>query len=261
MKRWVIYCAGNADYVLSPNKEPIRMLNSFRAHFGNTVDYVYFTDKNESRLEEVKQVCEENNIKLVVGDCKRHHDGYRDIQYVDSDRPGRWPDAHYWYCEAPAYFKGTYDYAIKCDGDMLCINSFDLTELEVDNAVTITRAPDWYTPYDKFCPNAGMQILNIQTYVEQDVRQLFRDGSRMPHLFNGDTPLLDSIVRSNLLNVHVLSADYNYLLFDLAHVHQLTENDFSTVKIIHFVSSKPYNLDKTMIGSIKEKYAKLYLEY
>jgi hypothetical protein len=30
----------------------------------------------------------------------------------------------YWYCDGPEYLKSNYDYAIKCDGDMLCNSHF-----------------------------------------------------------------------------------------------------------------------------------------
>lgn len=262
MKRWVIYCAGNADYVLSPNKEPIKMLKSFQRHFGEKLDYVYFTDKDEHSLDEVRAICEANNIKLVLGDCKQHYSNYRDYEFTVP----RWPDAHYWYCEASDYFKGTYDYAIKCDGDMMCINEFDLTALETEYEITAAKEPSWYIPYDKFCPNAGFQIINVQNYSNNNIKQLFRelsDNSRQGtgKRFNGDTPVLDFLVGMNILNVHFLSAQYNYLLFDVPEVVQLTLNDVADVYIVHFVASKPHNLNREMIGSVKDYFANIYREY
>lgn len=263
MKRWVVYCGGNADYILSENKEPIRMLKSFQKHFGNDLAYVYFTDVDEPRLDEVHAVCLANGIQLVTGECKVHYEAYKDYQYIQGNSKPRWPDAHYWYCEAPTYFRGIFDHAIKCDGDMLCLQRFDLESLEVENEITAANAPEWYDPYDKFCPNAGFQIMNVTNYVANEVRQLFREGARRSEdyfRFNSDTPVLNWLVGNKTLDVHFVSADYNYLLFDIPQVNELTEADISTVKIAHFVDTKPHNLNPDMTGSVKEKLAQMYLE-
>jgi hypothetical protein len=241
------------------------MLLSFQKHFGNELDYVYFTDKDEPDLDAVHTICKINNIKLMVGDCKQHYSKYQDYEYtVDFNTKGRWPDAHFWYCEAPSYFNGIYDYAIKCDGDMLCTQKFNLAELEVENEITATNAPDWYDPFDKFCPNAGFQIMNVRNYVKNDVRKLFRfmsDNKDNYKKMNSDTPILNYLVGRGILNVHFISAEYNYLLFDIDEVKQLTLQDTETVKIIHFVDTKPHNLNEIMKGSVKEHFAQIYKGY
>lgn len=265
MSKWVVYCGGNADYILSPNKEPIKMLKSFQKHFGNDVDYVYFIDRDEPHLNQIRTVCQEHNIKLFVGDCKQHYANYNDYEYVNErGLPARWPDAHYWYCEAPDYFYGIYDYAIKCDGDMMCTNRFDLTSLEVENEITIAEAPSWYNSYDKFCSNAGFQILNIKNYTKNNIKEHFRRMSNNINNyknFNGDTPVLNYLVGTKTLNVNVLSADYNYLLFDMYEVKNLILEDFNDVKIVHFVETKPHNLNEMMAGTIKEHFANIYRAY
>lgn len=264
MSKWVVYCAGNADYILSPNEEPVKMLKSFQKHFGDELDYVYFTDKDEPNLDLVLVKCKANGIKLMLGECKQHYHKYNDFQSVlEYQQAPRWPDAHFWYCEAPSYFYGTYDYAIKCDGDILCAQKFDLTELEVQNEITAARAPEWYDPYDKFCPNAGFQIMNVSTYANNNVRQLFRDMSDNKDNYrkmNSDTPMLDYLVGKGILNVHFISAEYNYLLFDIDQVKHLKLEDVENVKLIHFVDSKPHNLREEMKGSIKEYFSKIYLK-
>jgi hypothetical protein len=259
MGKWVVYCAGNSEYILSENKEPIKMLKSFRNHFGNELDYVYFTDKNEERLDEVEKLCIDNDIKLITGDCKKNYKDYTDIQFTQSGGIGRWPDAMYWYCDAPGYLKNLYEFAIKCDGDMLCNSHFELSELESDLAISIAEAPNWYDPFDKHSPNAGFQIINIPEYVEQNISSLFKQASKQITRFNSDTPALDYFVGSNQIIVSYLSSDYNYLLFDVDEVNSLKLEDISTVKIFHFVDSKPHSLNEKMKGSIKEYFSKIYL--
>lgn len=262
MNKWVVYCAGNSEYILSPNQEPIKMLKSFQKHFGESLDYVYFTDENEPDLDKVRNLCEINGIRLITGECKVHYKGYQDHQYVYRNLKPRWPDAHYWYCEAPTYFHGTYDHAIKCDGDMLCMQRFDLEPLKVENEITVALAPHWYDPFDKFCPNAGFQIMNVERYVVNKVKMLFREGARLSinyMMYNSDTPVLNWLVANNVLKVHFLSAEYNYLLFDMQQVRELTDADIADIKIAHFVDSKPHNLNPDMRGSVKEKLANIYL--
>ena len=264
MSKWVVYNGGNSEYILSPNKEPIRMLKSFQKHFGDALDYVYFTDENEPRLDEVEKLCDENGIRLMTGQCKIHYEEYKDHQYINNNSKPRWPDAHYWYCEGPTYFQGIYDYAIKCDGDMLCVQRFDLEPLQVENEITAADSPHWYDPYDKFCANAGFQIMNVNNYATNQVRMLFREGARQSinyRKFNSDTPVLNWLVGHKTLNVHFIPAEYNYLLFDIEQVNNLTDEDIKDVKIAHFVDSKPHNLNPQMAGSVKEKLAQIYLGY
>lgn len=261
MKRWAVYCGGNSAYILSENREPIRMLNSFKAHFGDKLDYIYFTDKDEPNLDVVQLICDSNDIKLIVGECKEHYNQYKDIEYLNANRKERWPDAHYWYCEAPEYFKDVYDFVLKCDGDMMCNSHFDLLGLEYDSPLSIAKAPDWYDAFDKYSANAGFQIINVQRYTEEKISSLFREASKQIGRFNSDTPALDYFVGSNQIIVTYVSSEYNYLLFDLGAVTQLKLEDVSTVKIFHFVDSKPHNLNPNMIGSIKEYFSKIYLKY
>lgn len=259
MKKWVVYCAGNSEYILSENKEPILMLKSFQNYFGNEIDYVYFTDINEDRLDEVESLCNTNGIKLIKGNCKINYNQYSDLQYTTKGEKGRWPDAMYWYCDAPQYLESLYDFAIKCDGDMLCNSKFDLSELESGLPISIAEAPNWYEPFDKYSANAGFQILNISEYLNQKIYLLFRNASTQPIRFNSDTPALDHFVGSNQIIVSYLSSDYNYLLFDVDSVNNLKLEDVSTVKIFHFVDSKPHSLEPNMKGSIKEYFSKIYL--
>jgi len=265
MNKWVVYCAGNADYILSPNAEPIKMLKSFRKHFGNEIDYVYFTDKDEANIRSVQDICDAHDIKLVVGECKRHYDKYNDYEYVgERGLPPRWPDAHYWYCEAPDYFNGTYEFAIKCDGDMMCVQKFDLSSLESDNEITAAHAPDWYNSYDRHCANAGFQVINISAYVKNDIKSHFRQFSNNINTykkFNGDTPVLNHLVGSNTLNVRFVSAEYNYLLFDIDEVKNLSMDNMNDVKIVHFVETKPHNLNEWMYNTVKEHFANIYRAY
>ena len=259
MKRWAVYCAGNSTYMISPNKEPLRMLLSFRNQFGDDLDYIYFTDINEPDLPLVREVCSHHNIKLVLGDCRQYYESYKDVEYLEKRLPPRWPDAHYWYAEAPRCLIGEYDYLIKCDGDMLCNKRFDLTQLEVANEITVAKEPRWYIPYDKFCPNAGFQIINVSAYVENNVHELFRWGSQLPDRFNSDTPLLNYLVASNTLKVHFLTSEFNYLLFDDVRVNKLTLADVQNVNIFHFVGSKPHNLHPHMMDGVKGHFSKTYL--
>ena len=257
MGKWVVYCAGNSEYILSENKEPIRMLKSFQKHFENELDYVYFTDKDEPNLDKVEAICNEHGIKLITGDCRDYYKDYKDIQYVQRGEKGRWPEAHYWYCEAPKYFD--YDFAIKCDGDMLCNSKFDLSMLESDMALSIAESPNWYNPFDKYCPNAGFQILNISEYINQNINLLLRDTSKDIMRFNGDTPALDYLVGSNKIIVSYVGSEYNYLLFDMDDVANLRLDEVSDIKIFHFVDSKPHSLNPKMIDTVKEYFSKIYL--
>jgi len=261
MKKWVVYCGGNADYILSPNQEPIKMLKSFQHHFKDEIDYVYFTDKDEENLDKVKKVCEENNIKLVLGECKEYHTQYKDIESTNKGVNERWPDAHYWYCEAPISLIEDYNFAIKCDGDMLCNQKFDLSELENEFAMTIAEAPSWYDPFDKHSPNAGFQIHNLKEYLDKKIHHLLRQTSAQPQHFNSDTPALDYLVGNGYIQVKKLTGYYNYLLFDIEGVKQLPLEEINNINIAHFVDSKPHNLSKNMIGSIKEVLAKEYLKH
>jgi len=258
MKKWVVYVAGNSDYILSPNKEPVRMLRSFQDKFGDKLDYVYFTDKNEPNLDAVKTICDNNNIQLVLGDVARHYEKYRDVEYSSSPR---WPSAVYWYCDAPDYFYDKYDYAIKCDGDMLCVDSFDLSMLETDAEIIAAREPVWYKPYDRFCPNAGFQILNVKLYVDKNIKQLFREASEQFMTFNSDTPALNNFAATGKVRVFFVGPEFNYLLFDIPEVNALQLSDVSSVKIFHFVASKPHNLSSMMNRSIKKHFAHIYLSY
>ena len=165
----------------------------------------------------------------------------------------------YWYCDGPEYLKSNYDYAIKCDGDILCNSHFDLLELESDLAISIAEAPEWYEPFDKHSPNAGFQIINISEYLDQNISSLFREASKQIKRFNSDTPALDYFVGSNTIIVTYLSSDYNYLLFDVDAVNNLKLENVSNVKIFHFVDSKPHDLNEKMKGSIKEYFSKIYL--
>ena len=259
MKKWVVYCAGNSEYILSEYKEPIKMLKSFQKYFKNQLDYVYFTDINENRIDEVEKICNENGIKLIKGDCKKNYNQYVDIEFINKGKKGRWPDAMYWYCDAPEYLREYYDYAIKCDGDMMCNSFFNLSELESNLPISIAKAPNWYDPFDKYSPNAGFQIINIHEYVNKNINSFFREASKHIEIFNSDTPALDYFVGSNQIQVTYLSSDYNYLLFDVNEVNQLELKEVSTVKIFHFVGSKPHNLDPKMKGSIKDYFSKIYL--
>lgn len=253
-KKWAVYGYGNSEYILSPNREPIRMLKSFQKYFGDELDYLYFIDISEPNLDKVQEICDENNIKLITGDVKEYYKKYADAKL-------HWPDAVYWYCEVPDLVVDTYDHLIKCDGDMMCINKFELEPFEIENAVVAAKEPSWYTPYDKYCPNAGFQIFNVKKYVEQNVKGLFRQSALRPDVFNSDTPALDRFVRDKLIDIRFVRADYNYLLFDVPQIHNLTLEDFENVKIVHFVSSKPYNLAPESEGTVKEHFAKIYLEY
>lgn len=259
MGKWVVYCAGNSEYILSENKEPIKMLKSFKKHFKEELDCVYFTDINEERIDEIQKLCDKNDIKLVIGDCKKNYNEYKDIQYTEKGKEGRWPDAMYWYCDAPEYLKESYDYAIKCDGDMMCNCYFDLSELESDLPISIADAPEWYEPFDKYSANAGFQIINLNQYTEEKINYLFREASKQIKKFNSDTPALDYFVSSNQIFVNYLSSEYNYLLFDVDEVANLKLEDVSNVKIFHFVGSKPHDLNPKMNGSIKEYFSKIYL--
>ena len=259
MGKWVVYCAGNSEYILSENKEPIRMLKSFQNHFGNELDYAYFTDINEERIDEVEKVCKDNGIKLVKGDCKKNYSNYADLEYIQRGQKARWPDAMYWYCDAPEYLTNSYEFAIKCDGDMLCNSKFDLNELESDLPISIADAPVWHDPFDKYSANAGFQIINISEYLNEEISLLFRDASNQITRFNSDTPALDYFVGSNKIIVNYLSSDYNYLLFDVDDVMNLKLDEVLDVKIFHFVDSKPHNLNPKMIHTIKEYFSKIYL--
>jgi hypothetical protein len=257
MGKWVVYCAGNSEYILSENKEPIRMLKSFQKQFGDEIDYVYFTDKDEPNLDMVQTICNDNNIILITGECREFYKEYKDIQYINEGKKQRWPEAHYWYCEAPKYLN--YDFAIKCDGDMLCVSKFDLDSLESDMALTIAESPEWYDPFDKYCPNAGFQILNISEYKVQNINLLLRTASTQINKFNGDTPALNYLIGSNEIVVSYIGSEYNYLLFDIDIVNELELNNISNIHIVHFVDSKPYNLNQKMENSIKHHFSKIYL--
>lgn len=259
MKKWVVYCAGNSEYILSENREPIKMLKSFQRIFNDELDYVYFTDKHEQRLDEVEKICNDNGIKLIKGDCKVNYNQYCDIEYRILNRKERWPDAMYWYCDAPDYLKDSYKYAIKCDGDMLCNSHFDLSKLETEFSILIADAPSWYDSFDKYSANAGFQIINIKKYTDLNINLLFRNASKNITVFNSDTPALDYFVGSNQISVNYVSSDYNYLLFDLEAVTKLKLEELSTVKIFHFVDTKPHNLNPKMINSVKEYFSKIYL--
>lgn len=261
MKKWIVYCSGNSEYILSPNKEPIRMLKSFQHYFKDKLDYIYFTDKDEPNLNQVENICKENGIKLVTGNCRQYYSSYNDYEYKQSGLKERWPDAHYWYCEAPLHLYEEYDFAIKCDGDMMCLKEFDLKTLESEKEITIAEAPKWYDPFDKYSPNAGFQIMNIKKYVQNQIYDYFRIASTRWDVFNSDTPALDFFVGTSQIIVDRLPADYNYLLFDIDEVKQLTMEDLLTVNIVHFVSSKPYNLNTQMKESIKDTLSKIYLKY
>jgi hypothetical protein len=261
MKKWIVYGGGNSEYILSPNAEPIKMLKSFQSHFGEELDYVYFTDCNEKNLDQVKEICLKNNIKLYLGDCKPHYNQYKDIEYNDKGIKERWPDAHYWYCEAPLYLYEEYDYAIKCDGDMLCNNKFDLKELESEFVISIANAPSWHDPFDKHSPNAGFQILNLKEYVHKDISFFFKQTSALPKQFNSDTPALDYLVGNNYVQVKKLSEYYNYLLFDMEEVQNLPLEEIDKINIAHFVDTKPHNLNPKMNNSIKHVLAEKYLKY
>jgi hypothetical protein len=144
---------------------------------------------------------------------------------------------------------------------MLCNNEFDLQELESDFAISISKAPSWYNPFDKHSPNAGFQILNLKQYVAQDISYFFKQTSALPHHFNSDTPALDYLVGNNYIQVKKLSEYYNYLLFDIEEVKQLPLEEINKINIAHFVDSKPHNLNPNMIDSIKHVLAKKYLTY
>jgi len=259
MKKWVVYCSGNSDYILSPNKEPIRMFKSFQNYFGDKLDYIYFTDENEKDLDQVEKICLNNNIKLQLGNCKSQYNQYKDIEYANKGVKERWPDAHYWYCEAPLYLYENYDYAIKCDGDMLCNNEFNLEELESEFVISIAVAPSWYDPFDKHSPNAGFQIMNLKQYVHQNISYFFKQTSALPQHFNSDTPALDYLIGNNYIQAKKLSEYYNYLLFDIEEVKNLPLEEINKINIAHFVSSKPHNLQPDMENSIKHVLAKKYL--
>jgi hypothetical protein len=260
-KKWAVYAAGNSSYILSENMEPVKMLKSFKSYFSDELDYIYFMDENEPDIDKVYEICQTHGIKLVLGDCKEHYSHYRDVEYRSVGMKDRWPDAVYWYCEAPRKLEA-YDYLIKCDGDMMCNKHFSLNELEFSTAITIAESPSWYIPYDVHSPNAGFQIINVKEYVKNNVQNYFRELSKNVTLFNSDTPVLDYLVGSKTLEVTKISSSYNYLLFDIHQVKQLNwETEKEYVKIVHFVSSKPHNLDSNMKNSVKEKFAKIYESY
>lgn len=235
------------------------MLLSFKKHFGDEMDYVYFTDVDEPNLDKIEDICQQYGIRLIVGSCKKHYEEYRDIEYIGRDRKPRWPDAHYWYCEAPKYLHTEYQHAIKCDGDMMCSKHFDLEPLESECAVTVAKEPEWYTPYDKHCPNAGFQIFNLAQYVSDRVYEYFREGARKYQTFNSDTPVLDFLVGNKMLNVKFVGPEFNYLLFDTAQVRNLALSDVANVSIFHFVDTKPHNLSREMHGTIKDHLGQIYL--
>ena len=188
---------------------------------------------------------------------KEYYNEYNDIEYIQQGKKERWPDAMYWYCEAPKYLD--YEFAIKCDGDMLCNCKFELSILESQTSISIAKSPEWYDAFDKYSANAGFQIINIYEYLKQDISSLFRDASHQKYRFNSDTPALDYFVGSRKIDVSYLSSEYNYLLFDIDTVNNLKLSDVSDVKIFHFVDSKPNNLDIKMINSIKQYFSNIYL--
>lgn len=259
MKKWVVYCAGNSEYIMSDNREPIRMLLSFKKHFGTEMDYVYFTDVDEPNLEAVKNVCERNGIRLIFGSCKKHYEKFCDIEYISINRKPRWPDAHYWYCEAPKYLHTEYDYAIKCDGDMFCAKHFDLESLEAECAITIAKEPSWFTPTEKYCPNAGFQILNLHQYIFDSTFHHFRKGSQQPDTFKGDTPLLNFLILNNIIKVNYVGSEYNYTLYDMPQARELSLSDVENVNIFHFTETKPHNLHPSMKGTVKDYFGQQYL--
>lgn len=271
-KKWAIYCAGNVGYLLSENREPIKMLKSFQLHFKDEVDYIYFTDKDEENLDEAKSLCDKNGIKLILGNCKEFYNHYKDIEFIQRGFVERWPDAMYWYVEAPEHLVNDYDFLIKCDGDMFCNKNFNLNILETQNAVSIAEAPSWYSPADIYSPNAGFQILNTKQYRDLNIKDFFRKFSKRVDIFNSDTPLLDFLVGQGLVTVTRLPSDYNYLLFDLPQVKELKYHEiYEDIKIVHFVGSKPHQFIKKNDGmyideigmefTVKDIFSKRYLQF
>jgi hypothetical protein len=127
-------------------------------------------------------------------------------------------------------------------------------------ALTIAESPQWYDPFDKYCPNAGFQILNISEYLNENINLLLRNTSTQIMQFNGDTPALNHLIGSNQIIVSYIGSEYNYLLFDTSDVLNLKLDNVSNVHIFHFVDSKPYNLNQKMENSIKNHFSKIYLK-
>lgn len=128
--KYCAYVAGDKNIIYPA----IVLFLSIKRFHHSDLDFFIITE-SDSANEEQKQICKDNNIKVVDLSALNAED------YLNNfDSFGRWPKEIFYNYYAPIYFheKFNYKYAIKMDYDMLCVDKLNFDEIQPSKKEIIT---------------------------------------------------------------------------------------------------------------------------
>lgn len=126
----VLYVAGDENIIL-PSLFFFKSIREYNAHFP-----LYIFTETKKISQKYKIFARNNSIEIIdTGDLDKHN-----TEYIEKfSRMGRWPRHVFYNWLAPRYFHTAgFDYAIKADYDMLCLNKIILSDIIPDEEETIT---------------------------------------------------------------------------------------------------------------------------
>ena len=251
-----VFNSCDCNYILKKPCYPIMMLKSFRAHFGDELDYILVIGEEMTK-----------GISDLIPDwIQVRRQNLRDTFSAYESRTSQWPQSCNWCTHAPKILSD-YDFAIYCDGDILCHQKFNISDVIPTNEdVTVAH----YTPmgskrkgWQKLpYANSGFQIINVKRWCN---KRIWREYQKLQTKgwYNGDQDGLNHLIRCGMLKAKFVSKWYNFRLPDTNKSNNEKEYSLNHIFIAHFIFSKPHNLNSKFRNSrgIKRVLAKEFLTY
>ena len=250
-----VFNSCDCNYILQKPHYPILMLKSFRAHFGNELDYILVVGDTLT-----KEACDlipdwiqvrEQNLKGVFS------------AYVSKER--LWPQSVNWYVCAPIVLLDC-DFAINCDGDMSCHQKFNISDVIPTNEdVTVARFNhmDARRKRKKPCyANAGFQVMNVRRWCKKEIWSHYKHH-QAEGWYKSEQSCLNHCIQKNLIDVKYVPKWYNYLLPDSKKISWPRRTHVGRIFIAHFTGTKPHipHHKYRTEGGIKDVLAKEFMSY
>lgn len=181
----VLYVAGDENIILPS----LVFFKSIREH--NEYFPLYIITETKKIPQKYKIFARNNSIEIIdTGDLDKHN-----TEYIEKfSRMGRWPRHVFYNWLAPRYFHNVgFDYAIKADYDMLCLNKIILSEIipNQEEVITVLRKAKIKAKLDKqsfanICShlnldfpeearsaNVGLVVFNLSTWNKLNLEELY----------------------------------------------------------------------------------------
>lgn len=250
--KYCAYVAGDKN-IIYPS---ILLFLSMKRFHDSQIDFYIFSDTSFANDEQLN-ICKLNNITLIdLKDLKSE-------DYIDQFRSfDRYPKEIFYNYFAPIYLRQnySYDYAIKFDHDMLCVNPINLEEiipssseiftafktnkitdcLSISDVSLLQKSKNWKIKYSEQTVNAGLIVIDLKEFEKHNIHHLYSDIyttiDNLSITFETKEQLAFGLIQS-VLNCEFkdLSEKYNY------RPGESTDCFNNDISIIHYTSAiKPW---------------------